>query len=94
MRDRRKEPPKALLWDNDGVLVDTEHLFFRATVEHLAPHGVALDQELYVEYVMRRGRSLFELAAERGVDADEIRRTRARRDDRYAELLQEVSPSG
>ncbi len=83
------EPPRALLWDNDGVLVDTEHLFFRATVEHLTPYGVSLDEELYVEYVMRRGRSLFELAAERGVGEDEIRRTRARRDDRYAELLRE-----
>ncbi len=89
MRDRRKEPPKALLWDNDGILVDTEPLFFQATLEHLAPHGVTLDEELYVEYVMRRGRSLFELVAERGVGEEEIRRIRARRDDRYAELLRD-----
>ena len=28
--------PRALLWDNDGVLVDSEALFFQATREILA----------------------------------------------------------
>jgi HAD superfamily hydrolase (TIGR01509 family) len=90
VRDRPKAaPPRALLWDNDGVLVDTEPLFFQATGEALARYGVHLTEELYVDFSMRQGRTLFELIAERSVSPDEIRRTRERRDARYAELLRE-----
>ena len=68
--------PKALLWDNDGVLVDTEPLFFRATRDVLAPFGVTVTEEMYVDYALRRGRSLLELIAEKGVAREEIDRTR------------------
>ncbi len=39
---------KAILWDNDGVLVDTEGLYFQATRETIASVGVELtvDEEL------------------------------------------------
>jgi HAD superfamily hydrolase (TIGR01509 family) len=80
---------RALLWDNDGVLVDTEPLFFRATCEVLASYGVALSEDVYVDFALRHGRSLFELIAERGVGREEILRTRAVRDARYMELLGE-----
>ena len=79
--------PRALVWDNDGVLVDTERLFFTATSEALGEHGVELDPDLYIDYTMRRGASLFDLVAARGVDEDAIRALRARRDHRYAELI-------
>jgi HAD superfamily hydrolase (TIGR01509 family) len=55
----------------------------------LARHGVALTEELYVEYVMRDGRSLFELIAERVGSEEGVRRIRATRDARYAELISE-----
>jgi len=83
----QKIRPRALFWDNDGVLVDTEPLFFQAMSEALSAHGVRLSEEIYVEFSMRHGRSLFDLIAERGVSAEQIRRTRASRDARYAELL-------
>lgn len=82
-------PPKAVLWDNDGVLVDTEHLFFAATRELLAGFEIEVTTELYVEYAMRRGRSLLELLTEQGLSEEEVRRLRDRRNDRYAELLRE-----
>lgn len=78
--------PQALLWDNDGVLVDTEVLFLQATREILAGYDVEVTEELYVDYAMRRGRSLFELIAPRCSD-EEVARTRARRDARYSELI-------
>ena len=31
---------KAILWDNDGVLVDTEHVYFEATQHVLASVGM------------------------------------------------------
>jgi len=82
-----RSPVRAVLWDNDGLLVDTERLFFQATCETFAAFGVSLSRDVYVDYTMRNGRSLFELLAERGSGEAEIRRTRARRNDRYSELL-------
>ncbi len=43
--------PRALLWDNDGVLVDTEPLFFQATREALSGFGVRLLNRLIAETV-------------------------------------------
>ena len=38
---------KAVIWDNDGVLVDTEELYFKATREVLSEIGVDLTAELF-----------------------------------------------
>ncbi len=88
-RTRKHARARALFWDNDGVLVDTEHLFFRATSEIFEGSGIEITRELYVDYAMRHGRSLFELVAARGAGEEEIRRIRLRRDDRYTQLLRE-----
>jgi len=76
-----------VLWDNDGVLVDTEGLYFRATQEVLRTVGVPLTADQFKEISLRRGESTFVLAVERGITDDEIARLRAERDRRYAELL-------
>jgi HAD superfamily hydrolase (TIGR01509 family) len=78
-----------LLFDNDGVLVDTEPLFLRATRELLATIGIEVDAEVYREISLRRGASVFVLAEEQGATAQEVVDLRARRDDRYAELIAE-----
>jgi HAD superfamily hydrolase (TIGR01509 family) len=78
---------KAILWDNDGVLVDTEPLYFRATREILARVGVELTQELYVEHILRDSQGAWHLAAERGVSPEEIDRMRDERNARYEQLL-------
>jgi len=54
---------EAILWDNDGVLVDTEGLFYKATRLALARAQVDLTPELYLDYAMRQGRSTLELVA-------------------------------
>ena len=76
-----------ILWDNDGVLVDTEGLYFRATQEVLRTVGVPVTADQFKEISLRRGESTFVLAVERGITDDEIARLRAERDRRYAELL-------
>jgi HAD superfamily hydrolase (TIGR01509 family) len=78
---------KAILWDNDGVLVDTEHLYFRATREILARVGVELTQELYVEHILRDSNGAWHLAAEKGASSAEIDRMRDERNARYEQLL-------
>lgn len=77
----------AIFFDNDGVLVDTEPLFLRATQEVLASVGVELTAETYHELSMRQGRTVFELVRARGVSDDEIRALRAIRGRRYDALL-------
>lgn len=77
----------AILFDNDGILVDTEPLFFTATQEILASVDVHLRAEDYHDISMRQGRSVFDLASARGVTDAEILVLRARRALRYSELI-------
>lgn len=81
---------QAILWDNDGVLVDTEELYYRATREALAGFGIELGVADYVELSLRRGASCFDLAYERGIDGAAIEATRLRRNARYEQLLRGV----
>lgn len=76
---------KAIFWDNDGVLVDTEEIFFRANQEILASVGIFLRQEHFEEISLVRGESVMRLAANPGTDA--FNKLRRDRDALYAELL-------
>jgi HAD superfamily hydrolase (TIGR01509 family) len=78
---------EAIIFDNDGVLVDTEALYFRASREVLASVGVTLDEAGYVEHFLREGRGAWHLAAARGAAPADIDALRAARDRRYVELL-------
>lgn len=42
--------PEALIFDFDGVLADTEPLYWKAWVELLAPHGIAFTWDEYCRY--------------------------------------------
>ena len=87
------EPPaRAIFWDNDGVLVDTEPIFYEVTSEVLARHGVALSDEQFVDLSLRQGRSLFDLASERGVGPEEIEKSKLERNARYLARLSEGVP--
>lgn len=77
----------AILFDNDGILVDTEPLFLQATQEILATVDVILTADEYHEISMRQGRAVFSLAEARGVSDDEIRVLRTSRNRRYSELI-------
>lgn len=83
---------RAIFWDNDGVLVDTEPLYFRACRDTLAGIGLALSRAQFLEISLARGASVFELAEARGAAAAEVERLRADRDERYAELLARGAP--
>jgi len=76
---------KAIFWDNDGVLVDTEGLFFRANQETLADVGFSLGWEQFEKISLTRGGSVLQLAEKPGTEA--FYKLRRERDDRYADLL-------
>ncbi|MHB8952076.1 MAG: HAD family hydrolase [Pirellulaceae bacterium] len=76
-----------VLWDNDGVLVETEGLYFQATKTVLKRVGIDLTPEHFREISLRRGESTFQLAAEQGIPKEEIACLRTERDRIYAESL-------
>lgn len=75
---------RAILWDNDGVLVDTEKVFFEANRRQLAVLGVDASWTDFERINLRGGVSLLSLS---GLDGDELRALYARRDALYGELL-------
>lgn len=77
---------RVILWDHDGVLVDTEPLYFEATRAALGRLGVDLPLDGYLED-MAHGVTAWERARRRGVGESEIRRHRQARDDHYQQLL-------
>lgn len=83
---------KAILWDNDGVLVDTEGLYFQATREVLASVGVELTVEDYRRLFLVESRGAWHLASARGVDEAGVRSLAVARDRRYLELIARCNP--
>lgn len=78
---------EAILWDNDGVLVDTEGLFYEATRVVFARAGVDFPLELYLDHSMRQGRSTLELLAAQGWSPQQVDALRDERNLIYADLL-------
>jgi len=80
-------PPLALLWDNDGVLVETEPLYFQATREVLRAIGAELDEAEYIELFLRQGVGAWHLATALGHDAASVAELKRARNLRYSQLL-------
>ena len=78
---------RTILWDNDGVLVDTERLYFQSTKEVFAGIGIELTREQYIEHVLIAGNGTWHMAAEKGLSATEVERLREERNGRYVDLL-------
>ncbi len=76
---------RAIFWDNDGVLVNTEGIFFKANQEILAGLGISLGIEQFEEISLLRGQSVMSLAAPPGTE--EYEKLRRDRNALYADLL-------
>ena len=78
---------RAILWDNDGVLVDTEGLYFQAGHEVLATQGVELTHRDFAEQSLKKGLSVFDFLPDQ--NAELIEQLRLKRNARYSALLAE-----
>lgn len=78
---------RAILWDNDGVLVDTEGLYFQAGYEVLATQGVELTHRDFAEQSLQKGLSVFDFLPNQ--NAELIEELRLKRNARYSALLAE-----
>ena len=81
---------KYILFDHDGVLVDTEFWYYRAGERALADIGVTLDKDLYVRD-MNQGLGTWAQARAAGIDEQTISRQREVRDRYYQEYLRTES---
>jgi len=79
---------KWIFLDNDGVLVDTEALYFQANREALSSIGINLTRDLFEKISIKEGRSTFVLAKDKGIDPDTIHHLHEARNLRYSELLE------
>ena len=77
---------KYILFDHDGVLVDTEPWFYLASKRALASLGIALPLDEYLTN-MANGVSAWEAPRASGISESEIRRGREQRDQYYHEYL-------
>jgi HAD superfamily hydrolase (TIGR01509 family) len=78
---------KTIFWDNGGVLVDTECLYFRATQQVLATVGIPLTQEQYVDLFLVQDKGAWHLAADKGLSLSAIAQLRHTRNALYSTLL-------
>ncbi len=77
---------KYLLWDHDGVLVDTEGWYYEATRRKIAELGITLPLEDYLARMVD-GLSSWDLAIAAGVSEQAARAKRLERDALYREFL-------
>jgi HAD superfamily hydrolase (TIGR01509 family) len=78
----------AIFWDNDGVLVDTEKLYFQTTREALAGVGIELTEALYFLLFLVGSGGTWELVRQRGVSASDMEVLRVARNERYRQELE------
>lgn len=81
---------KYILFDHDGVLVDTEFWYFLSAERALAEVGVTLDKERYVRD-MNLGLGTWVQPREAGIDEATIDRQRVVRNECYQEYLRSES---
>ena len=77
---------KYILFDHDGVLVDTEHWYYLANKRALASLGIDLPRDAYLAN-MAEGVSAWDAARVSGISESEFRRGRELRNRYYQEYL-------
>jgi len=77
---------KFILFDNDGVLVETEKWYFQANVMALKELGLVLKLDVYLE-IMARGGTAWEIAQKQDISEDIINKQKMKRDSYYQRFL-------
>jgi HAD superfamily hydrolase (TIGR01509 family) len=77
----------AILFDNDGVLVDTEELYYAANRQALGAVGIRLTEADYTELFLRTGQGAWTLLEAHGYTREAIQAWRVGRNRRYEELV-------
>jgi HAD superfamily hydrolase (TIGR01509 family) len=89
-----QQKPLSLFWDNDGVLVETEELYYEATYETLKGFGISFDFEMYRQFFLVQNSGMTSVLEKLGLDIAMVAKLRQKRDAHYTQLLNEkLKPS-
>ena len=80
---------KAIFFDMDGLLVDTEALRLTCSRDVLSTVGVEIPTEWYIKEGLANGRSTFELARAKGISESKIEQLRKYRNEQVGEIFRE-----
>lgn len=83
---------QAILFDSDGVLVDTERLFFEATRATFASAGVTLTGQQWAHWFLGHGKRSREIAELCGIPATGIESLIAARDALFWQFIDRGTP--
>lgn len=83
---------KALFWDNDGTLVDTEKIFFQAYKIALKNAGVELTRDFYINKQLKENISILELARQSGLSEERVEDIQHEGCQLYEKLLEKGVP--
>ena len=76
----------AILWDNDGVLVDSEHYYFEANRIYLRRYGIELTEDQFFQWYLCESRGAWHLV-DAQADAAQHARWRQERNAIHLQLL-------
>ena len=79
----------AIMWDNDGVLVNTEHYYFEANRTYLRRFGIELTEEQYFEWFLCADRGAWHLL-DPDASPEQIAHWRCERNAIHLRLLDEA----
>ncbi len=82
---------KGILWDNDGVLVDTEHLYYLSNKELLSEYNLDLTESDYFEWYLMRNIGSWHLLEGIGLTKEDQPLIRKRRNAIYTRKLVEAT---
>ena len=78
---------KAIFWDNDGVLVDTEKWFFEANKQIFSNYGFDIDRQNFIEYFLKKNTGTWHWLSESGVSEPDILLIRKERDVMHSQFI-------
>ncbi|HEV7814256.1 MAG TPA: HAD family phosphatase [Janthinobacterium sp.] len=78
---------KGILWDNDGVLVDTERLFYAANRDLFLQHGIRLSEADFFNWFLKENCGAWHLLSAQGISEEQIALYRDERNRLYGAAL-------
>jgi len=79
---------KAIFWDNDGVLVDTEKYYYLANKKLLSRYQIELTEELFRDLYLTQSIGAWHLIPHVNLESLDISNLRNERNAMYIEMLQ------
>jgi HAD superfamily hydrolase (TIGR01509 family) len=78
---------RGILWDSDGVLADSEQVFFESNRDYFRRHGLDLTEELFFDWFLAQDLGAWHVLERRGVSAAEVAACREDRNALFVERL-------